>query len=275
MSTDMIRVVQLPVIEEQLRALKEDVCQRVNDALALACTPDTIQDVKKARTELRKELDDMETRRKEVKKAVLGPYESFEAVYRECVSDPFKLADAALRQKIDEVESAIKRECEDGLREYFTELCAVNGLDWLTYDRAGIRVDMASAKQKTPKKLREQLAAFVSGIAKDVDTIASMEDAEELLAEYKRCLNLSDAIRTVDDRHRRIEAEKERLAQYTKAQEAQMEAVQKVDAVAPPVIVEPPTETEQEYRCTFTVYATKDKLRCLKQYMIQEGIRYE
>lgn len=275
MSTDMIRVVQLPVIEEQLRALKEDVCQRVNDALALACTPETIQDVKKARTELRKELDDMETRRKEVKKAVLGPYEAFEAVYRECVSDPFKLADIALKQKIDDVESAIKQECEDGLREYFAELCAVNGLDWLTYDRAGIRVDMASARQKTPKKLREQIANFVTGVAREVDTLAGMEDAEELLAEYRQRLDISDTIRTIEDRHRRVEAERARLAQYTAAQEAQREAVQKVDTVAPPVIVEPPKETEQEYRCTFIVYATKDKLRGLKQYMIQEGIRYE
>ncbi len=275
MKTEMIRVVQLPVIEEQLRALKEDVCQRANDALALACTPETIQEVKKARTELRKELEDMEARRKEVKKAVLGPYEAFEAVYRECVSGPFTTADAALKKKIDDVETVIKQECEDVLREYFAELCAVNGLDWLTYDRAGIRIDMASAKQKTPKKLREQLASFVSGVAKDVDTIASMEDAEELLAEYKQCLNLSDAIRSVDDRHRRIEAEKERLSQYTAARDEQKEVVKKVDALTPPVAVEPPREAEQEYRCTFTVYATKDKLKGLKQYMIQEGIRYE
>ena len=275
MNTDIIRVTQLPIIEEQLLALEADVDRRVTEAMALACTPETIQDVKKARAELNKAFSDLEERRKEVKKAVLGPYEAFEAIYRKCVSNKFKSADLALKNKIDDVEREIKRQCEDGLREYFAELCAVNHLDWLAYGRANIKVDMSSAKQKTPKKLREQIAAFVTGVAREAETLADMKDAEELLAEYRQRLDISDAIRVVEDRHRRIEAERERMEAFAAAQKAQQEAVEKVEAVAPPVIAEPPTEAEKEYRCTFTVYATKDKLKALKQYMIQEGIRYE
>ena len=48
----------------------------------------------------------------------------------------------------------------------------------------------------------------------------------------------------------------------------------KVDAAAPPV-VQPPVEAEQVYKCTFTVHATKPQLRRLKEFLNQEGIRYE
>lgn len=58
------------------------------------------------------------------------------------------------------------------------------------------------------------------------------------------------------------------------AQAREAEAVAKVDAAAPPV-VQPPVEAEQVYKCTFTVHATKPQLRRLKEFLNQEGIRYE
>ena len=101
---ELIKVVQLPVIEEQLRSMKEAVDKRVEEALSLVCTEETIQTVKSARAELNKEFQALEEQRKEVKKAVLGPYERFEAVYKECVRDAFKKADAALKGKVDATE---------------------------------------------------------------------------------------------------------------------------------------------------------------------------
>ena len=271
-SRELIRIEQLPIIREQLEMLREEVDAAVQDALALECTADTVTTVKVARADLNRQFQELEQRRKEVKKAILGPYEQFEEIYAECVSSRFQSADRALREKINTVEREIKQKCEDGLRAYFDELRIVNHLDWLRFEMAGIKVDMASAKQKTPKKLREQIAAFVSAAVRDVDTIADMADAEELLAEYKQRLSLTEAIRTVEDRHRRIEAEKERLLQYTAVKEAQQEVVAKVEAAAPPIEVEP---EEQTFRCTFTVVATKQQLVALKNYMITEGIKYE
>ena len=98
---ELIKVVQLPVIEEQLRSMKETVDKRVEEALSLVCTEETIQTVISARAELNKEFQELEEQRKEVKKAVLSPYERFETVYKECVSDAFKRADAALKSKVD------------------------------------------------------------------------------------------------------------------------------------------------------------------------------
>lgn len=270
----LIQVTQLPVIEERLRSVKDDVDSRVSEAVSLVCTEETVKAVKAARSDLNKQFQELERQRKAVKSAVLEPYERFESVYRECVSNAFRDADAKLKAKIDSVESEMKQRCEDELREYFSELCAAQHVEWLGYERAGVRVDMASARQKTPKKLREQLVQFVSRVSSDVERISEMEGAEEILVEYKRTLNAVDAIGVVHERHRRIESE--RAAQGARAvqRERESEAIARVEAVAPPVILEE-KEPERFYKCALTVRATMEKLKKLKKFLIEEGIEYE
>ena len=138
---DLIKIVQLPVIEEQLRTLKDRWEQRALDAESMVCTEETIQSVKVFRADMRREFDEVEALRKQVKQAVMGPYEQFEAVYKDCVTAPFRRADDSCAGKVGEVEAALKRRCEEKLKDYFYELCAVHHLDWLAYERAGIKVD--------------------------------------------------------------------------------------------------------------------------------------
>lgn len=282
MTNELIRVVQLPVIEEQLRAMKEQVDQKVADALSLVCTDETLSTVKDVRASLNKDFKALEEQRKAVKKAVMGPYEAFEKVYKECVSDAFNHADYELKAKIADVENAIKGACEEEMRTYFSELAAAEHVEWLKYEWAGVKVDMASARQKSHAKLREQIAAFVVRVSQDVTTISGMEDAEEIMAEYRQCLDLGRALGTVQERHQRIEDERRAAEERNAAIEAQQAAVEKVDAVAPPTVLEPPVAApgprqgeEKIYKCSFTVRATKTQLRKLKEFMIQEGIRYE
>lgn len=269
--SELIRVVQIPIIEERLRAMKEQVDKTVSNAMSLVCTEETVQAVKETRSELNKQFAELEEQRKAVKTAILGPYNQFEAIYKECVSDAFKRADADLKQKINDVEGDMKRRCEDSLREFYAELCAAHHIDFAPYERAGVTVSLADAKAKTqpPKKLREQLVQFIAGIETDVSLIANMDSAEEIMAEYKVTLNAAGAIAAVQDRHRRIEAEREAQAAREEARAREAEVVKKVEAFAPPV------EKEPEVRCRFTVIATKPQLKRLKEFMNMEGIKYE
>lgn len=277
MSQELIRLIQEPIIEERLRALRTQVNQTVSEAMELVCTEDTVQAVKAARSELNKQFAELEMQRKAVKAAVLGPYNQFEEIYRECVSIAFKQADTCLKTKINEVEGEMKRRCEEGLREYFTELCEAHHIDFVSYEQAGVVVSMADAKAKTqpPKKLREQLSQFVAKVDQDVTLIATMDDADEIMVAYKVSLNAAESIGFVRERHRRIEAERaarvEREA--VKAQEA--EIVKKVETFAPPVVREQAPESEKAYRCSFTVTATKTQLKKLKEFLNTEGIKYE
>lgn len=266
---ELIRVTQLPIIEERLRSLKENIENTVSNATALVCTEDTVKTVKAARADLRKLYDELEAQRKAVKAAVMGPYEAFEKVYRECVSEPMKRGDADLKRKIDDVESDIKGRCEAELRDYFGELCEAHHLDWLTYERAGVKVDMASAKQKTPKKLREQIASFVASVSCDMDTISGLENADEILSEYKKCLSFSEAFGTVSDRHRRIEEEAKFRAERERIRAAEQEAVRKVEALAPPTI------QPEKLTITFTVTDTRERLIALREWMKANGYQYK
>lgn len=275
---NLIVVKQLPVIEERLRTLKERWEQRALDAESMVCTLDTIQAVKGFRAEMRKEFEEAETLRKAAKKAVMEPYDRLEEIYKECVTAPFQKADRALSGKVSEVETDIKARCEDDLRDHFAERCAVHHLDWLTYERAGVKVDLASAKAKTPKKLREQLSAFVAGVSESVDRINTLEDAGEIMVEYQKTLDAAGAICTVKERHRRIEEQKKfREARETiRAQEA--EAVRRVEVLAPPVVVQKPEKNPDDIfeSFTYTVFNVKrSQLWELREFMKERGIKYE
>src|SRR5699024_8048286 len=79
--------------------------------------------------------------------------------------------------------------------------------------RAGIVVDMTSVRQKVPKKLREKITQFVTGVSHGVALIADMDNAEEIMVEFKRTLDAAEAISIVQDRHRRVEAERDSLSE--------------------------------------------------------------
>ena len=70
---ELIRVTQLPVIEEQLKALSAEIDTKVNEAMSMVCTEDTVKAVKKVRAELNSQFWELEGQRKAVKKAIMGP----------------------------------------------------------------------------------------------------------------------------------------------------------------------------------------------------------
>lgn len=119
MDNSLMKVTQLPVIEEHLRSRKEQTEQRVAEAMSLVCTDETLTSVKNIRAEMNREFADAETQRKAIKAAIMEKYDSFESVYRECIADPYKRADADLKAKIDATESEIKSRCEEMLLGYF------------------------------------------------------------------------------------------------------------------------------------------------------------
>lgn len=266
----LIRLVQLPVIEERLRDLKEATERRTDQAMSMVCAPDTLAAVKTVRAELNREFAEMEAQRKAVKAAIMVPYERFEAVYRDCVSVPFHRADADLKGKIEATEQEIKERCEDTLRHYFAELCAVHGVDFLTYEQTGVKVDMASARAKTPKKLMEQLRVMVEGCAQAMNTIDGMEHGDEIAVEYKKCLDLTFAIQMVTKRHQLLEAERQRKVEAT---EACVRPVQEAPEVTPvPKRVE--KAAVETLTCIFTVTATRERLKILKNFLDSNGYDY-
>lgn len=274
----IIKVTQLPVIgdEVRLRELKAHWEQRAKDADATICTEENKQAVKRDRAELRKEFDELDRQRKAALAPVMDRVAQFNAIFKECATDAFKRADSAYKEKIAEIERGQKAACEAVCRDYFAEMRQVFGVDFVQYEQAGIKISLAEAGKATPTGAFDQISAFLSRVAGDVEAIRKMENSAAVMYEYQaNGLSLQKAIKAEQNRQEAMRREQKAEQKRVEALERQEEAVAKVDAVAPPEAVAPPQEAEKEYRCTFTVYATKDKLKGLKQYMIQEGIKYE
>lgn len=288
MDGELIVIRQLPVIEDQLQAVKKNIEERVAMALSLVCTEDTYKDIKKVRSDLNKEYKELEARRIEVKKSVMAPYEKFEGVYKECAGDIYKRADMQLKAKIDEVEAGLRKQKADDLEKYFVEYRASVGLteDFVFLEAAGIRIGLSDSKQS----LRKQAKEFLDRIASDLQVIKTLEHQDEVLSEYRKNYNLSGAMLTVDSRHKAIEEERarrealmarmeaEKAAAEAAAQAAQ-EAIQQEQVTAPEAVQAPVAMQDLEvsvpevkiYEVTFTVRGTRDQLVALKQFMNEGG----
>lgn len=270
MENEIIEIKQLPIIEERLKTLKSEIDEEIKVALSMACTEGTVKDIKKIRATLTKKFDELETRRKYVKSQIETPYQEFYKVYQECVLTPFKNADAELRKKIQSVENELKTTKRNKLLEYANELKAANAIDWLDVERILPSVTLSASLTSLKSSVADRLEA----IRLDCQCISETgEESAELLAEYKKTLNLSQAQLTMSQRKKEIEQAKSEIQITTEQEQIKREAEQKVEMLAPPVVEDKPQE--KQYKMSFTVYGTISQLKELKNFMLERGISYE
>ena len=267
---NLIVIKQLPIIEEQLKNLSNDVDIMVTNAKSLVCNEDTVKSVKDTRANLNKTFKDLETRRKDVKSQILAPYEQFEAVYKECISDKFKTADVELKAKIDEVEDGLKAEKEKEVKDYFNEYLQSKNIDFITYENANINVTLSASI----KGLKEQAKTFIDRISDDLSLIETQEFKAEIMVEYKKFLNVSNAITTVVNRHKAIEIELEKSVEVAEIKAVEAEIVKRVEYNTPPALNSPEV-IELPLIVCFKVTAIKSKLQELKQFLNNGGYKYE
>ena len=284
---NIIVIKQLPVIEDQLRSLRTEVEAKVNEALSLAVTEDTVKVVKSVRASLNKEAAELDARRKQVKLAILEPYDRFEATYRENIGDLYKEADAKLKEKIDAVENGIKDAKKASLRAYFEEYRASIDLqdeEMAAFEKWPVNI----TKTESEKSLRTRAKAFLDLIAKDLMAIRSMPIADEVLVEYRMYGDLAKAVANVNERHRlQEEAKKRREAEAAAKAEREArerEAAEKVQASiqkAPEPLAPPVQKPEKDPNELFPVVGpfvlrnvTRAQVIKFKQFLNQEGIQY-
>lgn len=306
MSTDLIVVKQLPVIEEQLRSVKMAIQNRVNAVLSMECTEDTYREIKKARADLNAEFRELEARRKAVKAQVEAPYKAFEKVYKDCAADIYAQADRELAEKIYAVEGGLRRQKSDAVQAYFSEYRDSLHLpaDIASYDFADINVTLTASE----KSLKKQAKDCLDRIREDLTLIDTLPDRDEVLAEYRKCMSVSKAVQAVRDRHARIEAERQRRLEAEEAARKTQEHTAEVEqiiaeeeelAVPEPAeapadefhapVLEPdseenaaeeaPAEPEatpaSRFAVAFRVVGTLDQLKAMKKFLIDGGYEYE
>ena len=292
MSSDkqLIVVRQLPIIEQRLRELSDQIDQKVAAAMSMVCTEKNLAEIRRVRADLNAEFQSLEEQRKAVKSAIMGPYNQFEELYRSCVKDKFGPADQCLKGKIFEVESGLKSQKESELGCWFSEYAADKGLTFFSLKDAGINVTLS----KTPTALKKEAKAFLDRAAADVAMIDTMEDSGEIMAEYKaNGFRASEAITTVRRRHEAIEAQRREAEARAARREQEAAAVRQTMSVIPSADTHPDMTfaeqaKEEQIReeharkspddiltITFRVKDTRARLIALRTWLDANGYQYQ
>lgn len=277
--TSLITITQFPEVIENLRQLKDRWERMAKDAKSLVCTEESVQSLKDARAQMRKEYDEADTLRKQAKAAYMQPWEKVEAAFKECVATPFKEADEAFRVEIGAYEGELKNACMENIRQYYAELCIASGVDFLPLEKAlalgGIKINLSDAKARTPRKVQDALSQVVNSIGCDMDRIHALDEdiRNECYVEFTKTYNLGASVAAVQERRREAEKAQREIAEREAVQAQMREAEAKVIAAAPPA-EKPVEKVFPEF--SFTVYGcTRSQLLRIRDFLRSENIKYE
>ena len=298
MNENLITLKQAPIIVyEKIKAVGQQIEAKIAE-LNLdnqLVTDETLKSAKNTRTTLRKELAVFEEQRKFIKDQVNTPYEAFEKAYKEHIKVHYDKADSTLKAKIDEVQNRLLDDKRGRIKDYFTEFCASQGIDFLIFERLPLNITLSDSD----KKFKEQVANFVGEVSKSLEFIESLTDPDEykaeILADYKQTLDVMRSINNAKYRKQQREAELQRLeAQKAQAEQARLASearakevapLQAPEEVPPPAIQEAPAppqeasapapqeETPDLIVTNFTVQGTMEQLKTLKAYILSNNIK--
>lgn len=272
-------VEQLPIITEKIKLVGEQLDKRLKSLKLdeLVCTEETRKSIKSLRTELGKELKEFEEQRKTVKQKINEPYEVFNKAYEEKIKTKYQNADLILKNKIDQVETEIKNNAKILAVEYFEEYKkSKTTIDssYISFDELNLQLGLDSLTDKgmLVKKVKDAIIEKLDALEKDIETINTMQNSDEILVEYLKHKNLSMAIKEVNDRHLVLEQVKQQQEAKKQIEIIEEKVIEQVNEV----LQAPKVEVEEEiYTLTFKVRATKSKLSELKKFLIDGGYDYE
>lgn len=283
MNENLITVQQLPVIVyERLESVGQEIDKRIAalDLDKQLVTEDTKKAVKDTRAMLNKELKDFEEQRKRIKEQIIAPYEAFEKAYNSFIKVKYETADGILKVKIDEFDKRLKADKEARIRAYFTELCQANNIDFLPFERLGLKIGLSDSD----KSLKDIVNTSIDNVVKSLAMIESLNDPDEykaeILTEYKQTLDVTRAIQNAQYRKQQREAELQRIeAQKARAEQARLETEARAKEVAPlQAPEEVPAPAIQEVTpdlivTSFTIQGTMEQLKALKAYILSNNIK--
>lgn len=176
-------------IEWNFEELKTEIAEKVEHYKNLVYTEDQMKFAKTDRANLRKFVDALETKRKEIKKQCLAPYEEFEKQMKALVSivnEPITLIDGQVKSYEDEK----RQEKRLHLESFFS---GYSSIEWLKFEQI-LDTKWLNASVRTEKAI-EELQARVEQIKTDLVTLSNLpEFSFEATEVYMQSLDINKAI---------------------------------------------------------------------------------
>lgn len=259
-------------IQSNMEQIKEQAIMIKNWYDSLVITEDMLKDIKSEKSQINKAKDTVATYRKDIVKEFKKPIEQFELLAKETESI-LKEAYDTCNEAVKRYEDETKAKKTEEVKAYFDEYAESLKIDFVEYERLGINVTLTASM----KSLKEAVKVCLDKIASEIDLINIQKEEliPDMLVEYKKTLNVANAIKNVTDRHKAIEEEKARQEALKALKAEEEKTVAKVKEVIEEVTAPVEVKEVKTYRSTFTVYGTVEQLRALKEFLEKEGIKYD
>lgn len=283
-------------ITDNLDAVEASIMEKVEEYKKTVVTEDTIKDSKQLLADIRKEKQSLDDERKSIKKAWMGPYDTFEKRVKKIIS----LYDEPVEAINSQLEEYDKQRRDEKRIEINNIYNIVKGdmEEWLPLER--IYNPKWENATYSNKKIREDMEALFGQMEISVSTIKSVssEFEEEGLAVLKNTGDLAAAFKEMDNRKRikeEIIAKEERKRQEEEQKKTGMEEADKVSEESESTIMqqsglqvqgtqqagfkEPVQETDMpfvpEKEIVIRVHIRESSIGWFKKLMEEKFIRYE
>lgn len=270
---EIIKIETLPKILEQLDVLGALVDEKLEGIEELECTEENKVEVKNKRTEINNMLSVLETKRKEIKKAINAPYDIFNEKYESVTKKKLENASNTLKNKIDTIENRQKEIGLENIKKYFDEYCKHLNIN-VDFEKMNLNITLTGlGKTLEGKKYKDEIKMKLDNIANDLRLIELEQYKDEILYEYNQVMDFARAKLIVVNRHQEIDRLKEQEERIQEIKEQEQKIEEKVDEViiAPKEII----EEDEIITVSFTVTGTKEKIKELKNKIIELELDYE
>lgn len=259
-------------IQSNMEQIKEQAIMIKNWYDSLVITEDMLKDIKSEKSQINKAKDTVATYRKDIVKEFKKPIEQFELLAKE-TENILNEAYATCNEAVKRFEDETKAKKTEEVKAYFDEYAESLKIDFVEYERLGINVTLTASM----KSLKEAVKVCLDKIASEIDLINIQKEEliPDMLVEYKKTLNVANAIKNVTDRHKAIEEEKARQEALKALKAEEEKTIAKAKEVIEEVTAPVEVKEVKTYRSTFTVYGTVEQLRALKEFLEKEGIKYD
>lgn len=265
-------------IESNMKEVKGYV-EELNDYYKnINFTEETMKEAKDEKAKVNKFKTQVADYRKNIVAEYNKPIKIFEDTAKETeklLTDTYN----TINQQVAIYEGKLKKEKEEEVRNYFEEYKESLNIDFISFEDTKIKVNLSDSKTS----LKKQAKDFIDKVNMDLATIALQRYRDEILVEYKQNgFILNNAITTVLNRQKAIEETKKKEEEKkitiisNKEHEITKKSYEQLEEVFNKPL-EQPEEVKQEEILTlkFTVRGSREKLKELKNFLIQGGYDYE
>lgn len=259
----------LKAIEWNYEELKVELSQKLEDYKGLVYTEEQIKDAKADRAKLNALATAIDSKRKEIKKQCLQPYEQFEAQIKDLlalIKEPVSLIDTQIK---DFEEEKRKKKLEE-VKELFEKLKGEAGeeLEFISFKQ--VFEDKFLNASTSLKQVETVINNVFNSVKCNLKTIAELKDYTfEATEVYKETLNLNTALEKA--KYMVDMAERKKVEEEKREQE-KSEEIKEVAPDPQQEAEEPATDVKREWT-KFEAYLSTEEAKMLAAWLKLNNIK--